>query len=326
MPKTEEFERKNPMDTRGSSLRMFKKDDPEMPPEFREFMIKLLKYAHVENNANPHYKVLLANIAYAGLRFAPDGRAMTIEAEIIKQEVNHGQIVAKIIKSLGEDPFIDKEIGQYAFRIPLESWIDVSWFHGLIDRVGLYVGIEWMGSTYEPLAEVSDQLEKDEFFHASAGMGYIKQAVRTADGKKEAQDQLHKWWMLNITGITLRDRIEVTSFFDLVLVWNKGISYGLFQQESFVGRLVLASFSFFAVVALAVWLARAEQTRLTAIAIGLVMGGGLCNSFDRLIRPGVADFFALHAFGFHWYIFNVADIAIVAGVAALLYDAIFVRS
>ena len=194
MPKTEEFERKNPMDTRGSSLRMFKKDDPEMPPEFREFMIKLLKYAHVENNANPHYKVLLANIAYAGLRFAPDGRAMTIEAEIIKQEVNHGQIVAKIIKSLGEDPFIDKEIGQYAFRIPLESWIDVSWFHGLIDRVGLYVGIEWMGSTYEPLAEVSDQLEKDEFFHASAGMGYIKQAVRTADGKKEAQDQLHKWW------------------------------------------------------------------------------------------------------------------------------------
>lgn len=141
-----------------------------------------------------------------------------------------------------------------------------------------------------------------------------------------AADQFHKWWMLNITGITLRDRIEVTSFFDLVLVWNKGISYGLFQQESFVGRLVLASFSFFAVVALAVWLARAEQTRLTAIAIGLVMGGGLCNSFDRLIRPGVADFFALHAFGFHWYIFNVADIAIVAGVAALLYDAIFVRS
>lgn len=191
---TEEFQRKNPMDTRGSTLRMFKKDDPEMPPEYREFMIKLLKYGHVENNANPHYKVLLANIANAGLRYAPDGRAMTIEAEIIKQEVNHGQIVAKIISSLGEDPFIDKEVGQYAFRMPLESWIDVAWFHGLIDRVGLYVGIEWMGSTYEPLAEVSEQLEKDEFFHATAGYNFIKRAVQDPDGRKEAQDLLHKWW------------------------------------------------------------------------------------------------------------------------------------
>jgi len=139
-----------------------------------------------------------------------------------------------------------------------------------------------------------------------------------------AVDQLHKWWMLNIVGITLNDRIEVTDFFDLVLVWNKGISYGLFQQESFTGRLVLASFAFIAVIGLAIWLARGEQTRLTAIAIGLVMGGGLCNGFDRLIRPGVADFFSLHAFGFNWYIFNIADIAIVAGVAALLYDAVFV--
>ncbi|MBL4756949.1 MAG: phenylacetate-CoA oxygenase subunit PaaI [Rhizobiales bacterium] len=194
MENMEEFERKNPMDTKDSSLRMFKKDDPDMPPEFRKFMIKLLKYAHVENNANPHYRVLLGNIASAGLRYAPDGRAMTIEAEIIKQEVNHGQIVAKIIESLGEDPFIDKEIGQYAFRIPLESWTDVSWFHALIDRVGLYVGIEWMGSTYEPLAEVSEQLEKDEFFHAAAGMSFIKKAVKDPETKKEVQEQLHKWW------------------------------------------------------------------------------------------------------------------------------------
>jgi 1,2-phenylacetyl-CoA epoxidase catalytic subunit len=190
----EAFERKNPMDTRGSQLRMFKQDDPDMPPEYREFMIKLLKYAHVENNANPHYRVLLANIANAGLRYAPDGRAMTIEAEIIKQEVNHGQIVAKIIESLGEDPFIDKEVGQYAFRMPLECWLDVAWFHGLIDRVGLYVGIEWMGSTYEPLAEVSEQLERDEFFHATAGFSFIKQATRQPDSKKQAQDLLHKWW------------------------------------------------------------------------------------------------------------------------------------
>ena len=136
-------------------------------------------------------------------------------------------------------------------------------------------------------------------------------------------DQAHKWWMLNVTRIQLGDRIEVTSFFDLILVWNKGVSYGLFQQESLAGRVVLGLFSVFAVTALAIWLARSPQTRFTAIAIGLVMGGALGNALDRLIRPGVADFFSLHAFGFNWYIFNIADIAIVAGVVALLYDALF---
>ena len=137
-------------------------------------------------------------------------------------------------------------------------------------------------------------------------------------------DQGHKWWMLNVTGITTADIYRITPFFDIVLVWNRGISYGLFQQHSLAGRLLLAGFAFLAVLALAIWLARGTQTRLTAIAIGLVMGGGLCNGFDRLIRPGVADFFSLHAFGYNWYIFNVADMAIVAGVAALLYDALWI--
>jgi len=175
-------------------MRMYKKNDPEMPEEFRQFMIKLLKYAHVENNGNPHYRDILADIANAGLRYAPSGRELVIEAEIIKQEVNHGQIVANIIKSLGEDPYHDKPVGQYAFHIPMEDWVDVSWFHMLIDRVGLYVGIEWLGSTYEPLAKVSDQLEKDEHFHATAGFRYLKQIIRDPDQKKHAQDALHKWW------------------------------------------------------------------------------------------------------------------------------------
>ncbi len=188
-------------DARGSTkievpegLKMYAKDDPAMPEEFRQFMIKLLKHAHVENNANPHYKVILANIADAGLRYAPSGREMLIEAEIVKQEVNHGQIVANIIRSLGEDPFYDKPVGQYAFHIPLQCWADVAWFHMLIDRVGLYVGIEWLGSSYEPLARVSDQLEKDEYFHANAGLRYLKQIVKDPDTKREAQDLLHKWW------------------------------------------------------------------------------------------------------------------------------------
>jgi len=189
-----DFQRRNPTTVTGSKLKMYKKDDPEMPEEYRQFMIKLLKHAHVENNANPHYRVILANIADAGLRYAPDGKSMMIEAEIVKQEVNHGQIVAQIIESLGEDPFIDKPVGQYAFDIPLESWVDVAWFHMLIDRVGLYVGIEWLGSTYEPLAAVSDTLERDEYFHATAGYNYMREIVRDPERKREAQAALAKWW------------------------------------------------------------------------------------------------------------------------------------
>ncbi len=183
-----------PITVAGSTLRMYKKDDPDMPEDYRRFMVKLLKHAHVENIENPNYRIVLANIAYGGLRYAPDGRAMVIEAEIVKQEVGHGQIVADIIRSLGADPYNPDWVGQYAFEIPLECWCDVALFHMLIDRVGLYVGIEWMGGTYEPLARVSEQLEKEEYFHASAGFRFMKKIVKTADGKRQAQDLLHKWW------------------------------------------------------------------------------------------------------------------------------------
>lgn len=191
---SQETPKRKPIAVAGLGKKMYQRNDPDMPEEFRQFMIKLLKYAHVENNGNPHYKKVLAHIAEGGLRHAPDGRAMMIEAEIIKQEVGHGEIVANIIRSLGEDPYHDKPVGQYAFAIPLDCWCDVAWFHMLIDRVGLYVGIEWLGSNYEPLARVSDQLEKEEHFHATAGFKYLKQIVRDPDDKREAQDLLHKWW------------------------------------------------------------------------------------------------------------------------------------
>lgn len=177
-----------------AKTKMYVKDDPAMPEEFRAFMIKLLKYAHIENSGNPRSREVVANIASAGLRYAPDGHTALTEAVIVKQEAEHGEIVAKLIRSLGDNPECDHPIGQYAFDIPLQNWCDVSWFHALIDRVGLYVGIEWMGSTYEPLARVSEQLEKEEYFHATAGFRHMKRVVKTADGKREAQDLLHKWW------------------------------------------------------------------------------------------------------------------------------------
>ncbi len=175
-------------------ITQYKKSDPEMPEEYRQFLVKLLKHGHVENNANPHYRRLLGKIADAGFSYAPDTKSLLIESEIIRQEVQHGHIVAELIRGLGEDPFIDQKPKQYLFDMSLESWVDVAWFHGIGDRVGLYVGIEWMGSTYEPLAEVSPQLEKDERFHASAGISYVREIIKTEDGRKEAQDGLHKWW------------------------------------------------------------------------------------------------------------------------------------
>jgi 1,2-phenylacetyl-CoA epoxidase catalytic subunit len=178
----------------GGAIRMFKKGDPDMPDEYRAFMIKLLKHVHIENSGNPYCREVVANIASAGLRYAPDGKTALTEAVIVKQEAEHGEITAKLIRSFGEDPRIDKPVGQYAFKIPLENWVDVSWFHALIDRVGLYVGIEWMSATYEPLAKVSPRLEREEQFHADTGFKHLKQLAKTEDGRKQAQDLLHKWW------------------------------------------------------------------------------------------------------------------------------------
>jgi len=133
-------------------------------------------------------------------------------------------------------------------------------------------------------------------------------------------DQAHKWWMLEVYRIQDRGRVTVTPFLDLVFVKNTGISYGLFLQETRHGQWLLVGFSVLAVAAMAVWLARGVAGRLMAASLGLIMGGAISNAIDRLVQGGVADFFSLHAWGFYWYVFNIADAAIVAGVAGLLYD------
>ena len=132
-------------------------------------------------------------------------------------------------------------------------------------------------------------------------------------------DQAHKAWMLYVYDIAARGIVRIASFFDLVLVWNRGISYGLFPQESALGRLGLILFAFGASAGLAAWLARVD-TKLTAVSIGLIIGGAIGNAIDRILYGAVADFFSLHAFGFQWYVFNIADAAIVAGVVGLLYE------
>jgi signal peptidase II len=130
-------------------------------------------------------------------------------------------------------------------------------------------------------------------------------------------DQAHKWWMLSIYRIAERGRVRVTPFLDLVLVLNRGVSYGLLNNS---GPWLLTGFAVLTSLLLWVWLARAGTSRLMAWSLGLIIGGALGNALDRVLLGGVADFFSLHAFGFYWYVFNIADVAIVAGVVGLLYD------
>lgn len=136
-------------------------------------------------------------------------------------------------------------------------------------------------------------------------------------------DQGNKWWMLAVYRIAEKGRVEALPFLDFVYVINKGISYGLLTQDEQGGQWLLAGFAIIASLALTVWLARGAENRLMAASIGLIVGGAVGNAIDRLHLGGVADFFSLHAFGFYWYVFNIADVAIVAGVVGLLYESVF---
>lgn len=135
-----------------------------------------------------------------------------------------------------------------------------------------------------------------------------------------ALDQAHKWWMLLVYDIQARGRVPVLPFLDLIYAKNTGISYGLLSGT---GPPLLIGFSLVLIVIMGLWLAQ-NTTKLVAIGLGLIMGGALGNVLDRLTMGGVADFIQLHAFGFYWYVFNIADVLIFVGVACLLYDVLIV--
>ena len=140
-----------------------------------------------------------------------------------------------------------------------------------------------------------------------------------------ALDQASKLYLLHVYGIAERSPVHVTPFIDFVLARNTGISYGLFQTQGAIGQWALLGFKAVAVLLLWAWLSRA-QTRLTALALGLIIGGAVGNAIDRLAYGWVADFVFFHISGadwrFDWYVFNLADVAIVAGVIGLLYESV----
>jgi signal peptidase II len=113
--------------------------------------------------------------------------------------------------------------------------------------------------------------------------------------------------------------VPVLPFFNLVMVWNRGISYGLFQASSIWGTATLVIVDILAVAGLTWWLWGSTSRALTA-GFGLIIGGALGNLVDRLVYGKVADFFHFYGFGYDWYVFNIADLAITLGAVAIVYD------
>jgi len=133
-------------------------------------------------------------------------------------------------------------------------------------------------------------------------------------------DQLLKQYMLSLVFEPPRV-IEVTGFFNLVPVWNRGVSFGMLG-DSETSRWILVGLAFVIVAILVVWLIRAGSA-VVVFALVLVIGGALSNVIDRVVFGAVVDFIDIHAFGWHWPAFNLADMSIVAGTALLLYYGLF---
>ncbi len=137
-----------------------------------------------------------------------------------------------------------------------------------------------------------------------------------------AADQASKVWLIDLLAADGGRSIRLGPFFNLVMVWNPGVSFGLFASESEAMRWLLVAVSVAVGAGLTVWLVRGTN-RWLAIALGLVIGGAAGNAIDRVVHGRVADFFDFHLGAWHWPAFNLADSAIVVGVAMLVLDSLF---
>ena len=134
-----------------------------------------------------------------------------------------------------------------------------------------------------------------------------------------AADQLSKYWVLAVLGLPSLGSVALLPVLSLTYVQNRGVTFGLLNSLGDWSAPALGVGALLVVIALGVWLTRAERA-LVAGAIGAIAGGAVGNVIDRLRLGFVVDFIHAHAWGWSWYVFNVADAAIVCGVAALLLD------
>jgi len=153
-------------------------------------------------------------------------------------------------------------------------------------------------------------------------MGWM--AYATASGVL-ALDQLSKWWIIHVVHLPERQQVPVAPpIFNLSMVWNHGVTFGMFRNSGEIGRWVLVGLAATVVAAL-VNVARTAERWLLALGLGFIIGGAIGNNLvDRLSIGAVADFFDFSGLGFPW-VFNVADIAIDVGIALLVADVLGVQ-
>jgi signal peptidase II len=151
-------------------------------------------------------------------------------------------------------------------------------------------------------------------------------------------DQISKWWiytrMIALTEVSFFDwlvqdaarlpfkTIEVFSFFNIVMVWNFGVSFGFMNTPSDWGPIILKSVTLLAVGAFVIWILR-TRSHTQAAGLAMIVGGAMGNFVDRWRYGAVMDFLDFHVVGWHWPAFNVADSCICIGVALLLFHAMF---
>lgn len=134
-------------------------------------------------------------------------------------------------------------------------------------------------------------------------------------------DQASKWWVLEVLRLPEARDVAVLPFLNLTMVWNRGVTFGMLAGDGAWNQAILAVVAAVIVLLLGRWMLRAES-RIVAAALGAVTGGAIGNVIDRMRFGAVVDFVHLHVAGWSWYVFNIADAAIVCGVAVLAGDAL----
>jgi signal peptidase II len=137
-------------------------------------------------------------------------------------------------------------------------------------------------------------------------------------------DQASKYWVLHVLDLPDLRQVVLLPVLNLTMVWNQGVTFGLLNGLGAWSHLALAAIALLVVGALGVWLRRAESA-LAALAIGAIAGGAVGNVIDRLRYGAVVDFIHAHVGQWSWYVFNIADAAIVCGVAVLILESQVLR-
>lgn len=135
-----------------------------------------------------------------------------------------------------------------------------------------------------------------------------------------ALDQGSKWALLELIPSPDQPPVTLAPFFDLVLVWNTGISFGLFSGHRRPTLLIAVSLAIIAILLVGLY---KNSSPWMAAALGLVIGGAMGNVIDRLRFGAVADFFDAHIGPYHWPAFNIADSCIFIGVVVLCASSMF---